>query len=232
MSVNSALVHAGRLADTELFSGLPHSGLSEAVASARIRQLEKGTAIFAQGAPAERAHLILDGHVRILQTDQDGAQVVMRFISPGETFGTVGLFTDHLYPAHAVAVTTCTEASWPEAVLLDLMSRYPQISINLVKVIGKRLLEAQDRLRELATQRVERRIANVLLRLAAQAGLTAQDGTEIDFPLSRKDVAEMCGATLHTVSRTLTSWEKLGAIRTNRQRVTIQDFDEIRKRAE
>jgi CRP-like cAMP-binding protein len=220
------------LGKTELFIGLPLQGLAEAMTNGRLRHLGKGDAIFVQGTPAERAHLVLEGRVRVLQTDEDGAQVVVRFVGPGETFGTVGLFTDRLYPAHAIAVTDCLEISWLEADLSDLMARYPRIGLNLVKVIGARLQEAQDRLREFATQRVERRIANALLRLVTQAGKSASGGTEIDFPLSRKDVAEMCGATLHTVSRTLKSWENQGAISTNQQRLTIHDIEEIRKRAE
>jgi len=226
----SSLLH--RLGKTELFAGLPPSELAEVLAAGRVRPLAKGATIFNQGTPAERAHLVLEGRIRILQTDGDGAQILMRFIGPGETFGTVGLFTDHLYPAHAVAVTDCVEISWTEKDLLDLMARHRLIGINLMKVMGTRLRETQDRLRELATQGAERRIANTLLRLAAQAGKSVGDGMEIDFPVRRKDMAEICGATLHTVSRTLKSWEKLGMVRTNRQRLTIQNIDGIRRRAD
>jgi CRP-like cAMP-binding protein len=103
--------------------------------------------------------------------------------------------------------------------------------MNLVKIIGARLQEAQDRLRELATQRAEQRIARALLRLAEQAGHSTESGTAIDFPLSRKDLAEMCGATLHTVSRTLTAWEKSGTVTTHHQRIIIRELAEIRRRA-
>lgn len=224
---------AERLAGSELFAGLTAPQLVDVAACARVRQLEKGDTIFAQGTVAERAHVVLEGRVRILQTDQEGAQVVMRFVGPGETFGTVGIFTDHLYPAHAVTVIDCLEASWTETAMRELLARYPVIALNLVKIIGARLHEAQHRVRELATQRVERRIAHALLRLAAQAGQeTGGGGTAIDFPLSRKDLAEICGATLHTVSRTLTAWEKSGAITTHQQRVTIRDLQEIRRRAD
>lgn len=231
MNVTTIPILPDRLDKTELFADLPMAGLADALDGARIRRLEKGATIFSQGTAAERAHIVLEGRVRVLQTDEDGAQIVVRFVGPGETFGTVGLFTDHLYPAHAVAVTDCTELSWSEATLLDLMARYPQISLNLLKVVGSRLQEAQDRLRELATQRAESRIARVLLRLAAQAGLQGDDGMSIDFPLSRKDVGEMCGTTLHTVSRTLTAWEKAGALETRQQHVTIRNIAEIRRYA-
>lgn len=218
-----------KLAGTALFAGVSSLGLAEVLANARIRHLDKNTIIFAQGAVAERCHILLEGRVRILQTDQHGSQVVMRFIGPGELFGTVGIFTDHLYPAHAVAITDSIEINWTEASLLDLIAHHPQIALNLVKIIGSRLREMQNRLRENATQRVEQRIANTLLRLATHS---VETGTTIEFPISRKDIAEICGTTLHTVSRTLALWEKAGWVLTHRRRLTIADIAEIRSRAE
>ena len=123
------------------------------------------------------------------------------------------------------------ETSWTEAALFELIHAYPQIAINIVKIVGARLREVQERLRELATQRVERRLAHVLLRLAIQAGEDTSGGTTIDFPVTRKDVAAMCGATLYTASRILTGWEKAELITTSRRRVTIRNLAAIRRLA-
>lgn len=72
----------------------------------------------------------------------------------------------------------------------------------------------------------------MLVRLVTQAGQAAGDGTTIDFPLTRKDVAAMCGATLHAASRILTAWEKAELITTRRQHVTLQKLADIRRIAE
>lgn len=122
-------------------------------------------------------------------------------MGPGEIFGTVALFTDRRYPAGASAVTDCVEISWPEPALLELIHRYPQIAVKLVRIIGARLLEVQQRLREIATQRVDQRIAHAILRLAERTTTPGRDNAVVEFPLTRQDVAEMCGATLYTVSR-------------------------------
>lgn len=151
--------------------------------------------MFVQGEAAERCHALIQGRVRITQSDEEGAQLVVRFIGPAEMFGTVALFTDRKYPAEAVTVIDSIEISWTEAALRDLIGRHPKIALNIVTIIGARLREVQEWLREFATQRAECRIARVLLRLAAQAGRGASDEATIDFPLTRKDVAEMCGAT-------------------------------------
>ncbi len=220
------------LAAMELFRGLPPSALESAAACARVRRLPKDMCIFNQGDDSVRAHAIIEGSVRIAQSGSDGAQVVIRFIGPAEMFGTVALFTDGRYPADAITLAETLEASWSEAELLGLISRHPQIGINVIRIIGKRLQEVQDRVRELATQRAERRVAHAVLRLAHQAGHSTIDGTAIEFPLRRKDLADIAGTTLHTASRILTAWEKAGFLVTHNQRLTIRHPSEIVRIAE
>lgn len=220
------------LASLELFQGLSPAALDDVVASARVLRLSKETRIFNQGDPEVRAHVVIDGSIRISQAGSDGAQIVVRFIGPGEMFGIVALFTDGQYPADAVTLVESIEASWSEAELLALIERHPRIAINVIRVIGARLQVVQNRLREVSTQRVERRIAHALLRLAQQAGHGTVDGMAIEFPLRRKDVADISGTTLHTASRILTAWEKAGLLVSHNRRLTVLRPSEILRIAE
>jgi len=220
------------LASLELFLGLSPQAFGEVMASARVRRLSKETRIFDQGDPSVRAHALIEGSVRISQSGSDGAQVVMRFIGPGEMFGTVALFTDGRYPAEAVTLAESLEVSWSEADLFELMGHHPQIAMNVIRIIGKRLQEVQERVRELSTQRVEQRVAHAVLRLASQSGHSTIDGTAIEFPLRRKDVADISGTTLHTASRILTAWEKAGLLVSHNRRLTIRKPSEILRIAE
>jgi CRP-like cAMP-binding protein len=86
------------------------------------------------------------------------------------------------------------------------------------------LQDSQKRILDLSTQQVEQRIAGAVLQLAQQAGRKTDDGLLIDFPLSRRDLAEMIGATLHTVSRALSAWEEMGLVECGRQRVVVLDM--------
>jgi CRP-like cAMP-binding protein len=104
--------------------------------------------------------------------------------------------------------------------------------MNVIRIIGMRLKDVQERVRELSTQRVEQRVARAVLRLARQAGHSTVDGTAIEFPLRRKDVADISGTTLHTASRILTAWEKAGLLVSQNQRLTICKPAEIDRIAE
>ncbi len=80
-----------------------------------------------------------------------------------------------------------------------------------------------ERVVELSTQHVEQRIARALLRLVNQSGKQTEGGVEISFPITRLDVSEMTGTTLHTVSRLLSAWEKDGLISSKRKKIVICD---------
>ncbi|MGH8143826.1 MAG: Crp/Fnr family transcriptional regulator [Steroidobacteraceae bacterium] len=219
---DSARTAAHALSAVELFAGLQADALEEIAACSRVRRLAPQTRIFDQGAPAERAHALIHGSVGIFQSGGDGGQVIVRFIGPGQTFGTVALFTDRHYPAEARTLTDALEASWSEHDLLRLMDRHAGIAMNVIGIIGRRLQEVQERVRELSTQRAEQRVAHAVLRLAQQAGHDTAYGTAIEFPLRRKDLAQISGTTLHTVSRILTSWTRAGLLASDHRRLTIR----------
>ena len=73
---------------------------------------------------------------------------------------------------------------------------------------------------EMTSEQVEQRVARAMLRLVQQSGRKTADGIEIDFPITRQDIAEMTGTTLHTVSRLLSRWEDEGLVRGGREKVT------------
>ncbi|MBP2229480.1 CRP-like cAMP-binding protein [Azospirillum agricola] len=205
-----------------LFAGLDEPALADVAAGAQSRRVARGSRVFAQGDPADACHALIDGRIKIVQTGPDGQQIVVRFIGPGEMFGTVPMFTGGGYPGDAVAMADCVALLWPAPAMTALMLRHPRIGLNALGIVGGRLQEIQNRLREVSTERVERRIAHALLRLVRQAGRRIEGGVEIAFPLSRQDVAEMTGTTLHTVSRILSGWEGQGIIESGRLQVTIR----------
>ena len=232
MPIPPTVAVAEKVARMDLFLGLKAAALTEVARRGQVRHLAKGIVLFAQGATANRCHALIEGRMRIAQSGAEGDQIIVRFVGPGETFGTVALFTDRRYPAEATAVIDSVEISWPEATLLDLIERFPRIALNLVKIVCSRLREAQERLREIATQRVDQRIAHALLRLAHRDATHEGNGdAAIEFPVTRQDLAQMCGATLYTVSRVLTAWEKAGYITTRRKQLTIRRYPELRRLA-
>jgi len=217
-TVDSSLV-----ADLPLFAGIGADDLAEILREARSTRYAKNSAVFEQGEDAQSFFLLLHGHVRASKTTPTGEQIVVRYVAPGEIFGVAPAIGIARYPATATAVDDSVVLTWPSAAWPRLVARFPQLATNTLQTVGSRLQETHTRVIEMSTQQVEQRIAHALLRLAKQSGRKLDHGVEIDFPISRQDIAQMTGTTLHTVSRILSGWEQLGLIESGRQRIVLRE---------
>ncbi len=215
------------VADLPLFAALGPKDIQDVLARAQSVRIAKHETVFVQGDGADRFFLLLDGRLRVIRTTPDGQQIVVRFVGPGEPFGVARPLRLTVYPGTALAVVDSVALAWPNAAWPELAARFPTLALNALEALGRHLQDANTRILEMATEQVERRIAHALLRLADQAGRKTAEGVLIDFPISRQDIAEMTGTTLHTVSRTLSAWEEKGWIEGGRQRVLLRTPHEL-----
>jgi CRP-like cAMP-binding protein len=208
---------------TPAFAGLSGEDVDAVLAQARSSRFPRDTEVFAQDGEAGQFFLLLSGHIRVVRTTPDGEQVIARYINEGELFGIAVAMGRTTYPASAVAAVDCVVLTWPNSAWPDLQSRFPGFGANAYRTIGARLQETQSRVVEMSTRQVEQRIASAVMRLVQQSGRKTPEGVEIDFPITRQDIAEMTGSTLHTVSRLMSAWEEEGIVRSSRQKVTVTD---------
>lgn len=209
------------LASVPIFSGLERAERAAIVRSVHQRPIERDAYVFQQGDPASTLYVLRGGQVRITQLTPDGNQVLLRFIRPGQMFGSIAAFGQSEYPASAQAIEASVVLAWDGETMRDLMRQYPQLALNALQHTAETIRQLQERVRELQTERVERRVARALLRLARQSGKRTANGILIDLPLSRQDLAEMTGTNLYSVSRILSAWEKQGLVEAGRERVSL-----------
>ncbi len=210
------------LQQVHLFQGLHPGDLAMIVRVARHRQVERGFFFFLEGDPATHLYILTHGQVKLAQLTPEGQQVILRFACPGEMFGGIAVLGVPEYPVSAEAVDDCRALAWDGETMAQLMEQCPRLAMNALHLLAKRVQELQDRLREMTTERVERRVARTLLRLIRQVGRKVEGGVLIDLPLSRQDLAELTGTTLYTVSRILSRWEQEGLIESGRARVLVR----------
>jgi CRP-like cAMP-binding protein len=132
--------------------------------------------------------------------------------TPGEKFGGAGLLLA-THPATAVAMTTSLTLSIEREPYLQLIRQYPDIALRIIHLLGDRL-QAAMKMRALAVERVDVRLANILLKLCDKAGQPVEEGTRINLPLSRQDLADMTGTTIETAIRVMSRFRKDGLVHT------------------
>jgi CRP-like cAMP-binding protein len=200
------------LKTTPIFKGLDEELLSRILADSYGRDYTKDEYLFYQEDPAEAFYICVEGRIKLTQLTPDGNQVIMHYPGPGEVFGLIAVLRGIRFPVAAQAVEDSRVIAWKDSVMTDWMRREPEIALNAIRILAVFIENFQDRITELSTERVERRIARTLLRLAQQAGHKEANGIRINVQLTRQDLAEMAGTTLYTVSRTLSKWEGDGLL--------------------
>ncbi len=205
-----------------LFQGIAPADLERIARAAWRRQISAETFLFHQGDPAAMIYVPVQGRLKLTQITPEGHEVLLRYVGVGEMTGATAVFGDTAYPASAETLEETIVLGWDNETMVGLIEHYPRLGLNILRLLSARLQELQDRLREMSTERVERRIARALLRLVSQLGRKAETGVLIDLPLSRQDLANMTGTTLYTVSRILSHWEEEGIIESGREKVLIK----------
>lgn len=215
--------------DESLLTGLPPFSLLDRVQiralldQATPRRYEESIAIFREGHDADRFYLLLDGYLRVVRSTPGGDQIIVLHISPGQLFGIAPALQRDTYPATAIAAAESIALSWPVRLWSDFIANYPGFATESYKTLGRRLGQIQETLTEMATQAVEKRVASAVLRMVNQSGRKTDVGIEIAFPVTRQNISEMTGTTLHTVSRLMSAWQRDGIVSSTRKRIIVTD---------
>ena len=208
------------LGRSPVFSGLSDDELNALAGFAVERSFKEGEFIFWDGDAPEWFYIVTEGNVKVVKHSSQGKEFIIAFFGPGEMFGEVAVFENRPYPASAQAITDTKVLGIKGADLLTFLAARPKVALRIINVLGGRLRDAQARLRDLAGERVEQRLASVLVMLSAKLGPT--------LPFTRQEIADMVGTTTETAIRIMSQFRSRGIIRSVRGRVTILDEQKLR----
>jgi CRP/FNR family transcriptional regulator len=194
-------------------------------------KFDANSVIFLEGDPADRLWVVQDGQVKIVKQAADGQENLLEVIMPGEMFGGAGILFP-VHPATAIAMTDVTTLNISRDEYLRLIHQFPDVALRIIAILGERLRAAM-RMRALSTERVDTRLAHILLKLADRIGIRSEAGIVINMPLSRQDLADMAGTTIETAIRIMSRFRKDGLAMTKPGGfIVITDGERLQKLAE
>ena len=224
--------HVQLLIGVEFFKGINEEELRDILSYAFIKAYENDEPLFFQGDPANAFYVIIGGRVKLTQLNDEGEQIIHHYPGVGEAFGIIAVLRQVDYPVAARAVGKTKLLMWTEEASKRILLNHPQLGLNLIRLLSKYIVDFQDRIKELSTERVERRIARSLLRIADQGGKHVDNGIKIDWKLTRQDIAEMSGTTLYSVSRIISQWDKEGIVTSSTTHILIKKYHRLVEIAE
>jgi CRP-like cAMP-binding protein len=189
---------------------------------------KKRETIFSEGDPPDWFYIVEKGKVKITKLSHEGKEIILEIIAPGDFFGGVAVMRGFHYPANAVAMEDTRVLKISRKNLLNIMDRFPGLMYCMATSIGDRIKGSHEALKSIALEKVESRMASLLIKLADKAGEKAEDGLLIDMRLTKQDLAEMVGTTVETSIRTMSKFSKAGILVSRSGKIVIKDLEKLR----
>ena len=190
------------------FSSLSEPSLKEISRLFTEEKYQRDDYIFFEGDLPEWFHIVMEGRVKLLQHSDTGKDIILQIYTPGDMFGEVSLFDRNPYAASAQAMEPSIILKLPRKDFFLFFGRHPFVATEMIVELGRQLREAQATIKSMAVDRVEQRIAHILLKLADKVGISEKAGIMINLPLTRQDLADMAGTTVETAIRVMSRFTK------------------------
>lgn len=208
------------LGQSLIFSSLNDNELADLAGLAIERAFKPGEFIFWEGDVSDRFYMVAEGRVKVIKHSTLGKEFIIAFFGPGEIFGEVAVFENKPYPATAQAVAETRVLGIKREAFLSFIADRPEVALRTINVLGGRLRDAQGRLRDIAGERVEQRLARTLLMLSSRIGPT--------LPFTKQEIADMAGTTTETAIRVMSRLKDGDVIRSVRGKTVILDEAKLR----
>jgi CRP/FNR family transcriptional regulator, nitrogen oxide reductase regulator len=204
-----------------LFQGLGEDEVRALRDRAVFADYAPRTWLYRQGEPARQLFLVESGLVRLSQLTPEGDDVLVRFVKPGEVFGYFSVATGGINVVSAQVVQPGRLAVWEREAALEFLHSIPSAAVNLFNIAVRDVVYFYERTRRLLTQPVGRRVEWALSELVRTIGVRSRAGVVITHGIAQRELAELAGTTIFTVSRELTKLERQGILQKQRGRIVV-----------
>ena len=200
------------LSRSQLFQRMTSAELDSIVGCAALRRVPRGESILHQGAPSPGMFVIAAGRVRVGLVSEDGKEITLGVLGPGEALGEMSLLDGEDCSADASAQEECVLLVIERAQFHRVLRDNTALLMRLLAILSARLRRSNTALLDMARLDLPTRLGRVLLRLAQEYGHKCAAGTRIALKMSQKDVSALVGASREKVNKQLRRWEQAGIL--------------------
>ncbi len=214
-----------------LFQGVDPEDVEALASEFEILEATRGQILFHEGEPGDSLYIVLSGKVKLGRRASDGRENLVAVMGPSDQFGELSLFDPGPRTATAVVVTDGRVARLPKAALQKWVEERPQIALQLLRVVARRLRRTNTMLADLIFVDVPGRVAKQLLQLAQRFGSVEGGQLRVTHDLTQEELAQLVGASRETVNKALADFAARGWLRLEGKSVVILDRERLSRRA-
>jgi CRP/FNR family cyclic AMP-dependent transcriptional regulator len=219
MSAPSTTVSTTVLKSVPMFGSFPEDQLRALAAMVMRRSAPRGSAIMRAGDPVDSLYIVISGRLKVMMGEADGKEVILSILGPGEFFGEMGLIDDNPRSATVVAIEPCELLSVSKPAFKKCLVENVALAMAVMRVLVRRLREADRKIGSLAMLDVYGRVARLLLDLSENV-----NGQKVVTKrLTKQDIARMVGASREMVSKVMKDLETSGYFEVRGSTIVLRD---------
>ncbi len=185
--------------------------------------------IFREGDPAEYFHIVKEGTVKCVKSSPQGKECTLKMLMPGDLFCCdATVFDGACHPGSAKPMGNVSVLRIKKDVYYDILRRNPDAAIAVIKYLGNRLNEAQEKAKILALDRADQRLAMLLVDMAAKSGVSDPEGIRLNIRITREDMANMVGTTTETAIRIMSRFKREQLVTGTANRLIIRNMERLK----
>jgi CRP/FNR family transcriptional regulator len=196
----------------QLFASLTDEELRQISDMLVVRRFKKNEIILQEEDTNEYMYVILNGKVKVVQTTEDGKEILLALHQSGDFFGEMSLIDGKTSPANVIATEDSTAAIISKKDFNSLIRTQKKVLDNLLLILCSRHRESWDKIQMLNYKNASHRMKILFLMLSDKYGEKTAEGVTINMKLTHQEIAEMTGMTRETVTRVLDRWQREGEI--------------------
>jgi CRP/FNR family cyclic AMP-dependent transcriptional regulator len=186
------------------------------------KKADRGEMLSFEGAPSDVLYFVVAGVVKEFKISADGKEQIFRIIRPGDSFNEVPVLSGGVNLASAAAMSPVVLNGIKKKDLENFLKEHPQVALNLVKVLSRRVEELIALVEDFSFRHVSGRVAKILLEY------TGSPGGE-NPRLTQQEIAAIIGTAREMVGRSLKNLEGEGAIKMERNRIIITNKETLKE---
>lgn len=224
----NAAIAVKSLKNFPLFEGLNETFFESLETVISCGKASRFTGLYEMGDSSGQVFFLLDGTVKTCTMSNDGREVIKTILHPVSMFGELGLVGEK--HRHESAIVMNKDVKYCTITIADfheLMKTNHGLYMKILNLVGRRLLNVEQKLESLIFKDARARIIDFLKESATKRGRRV--GYEMLFKhcLTQQDIANITGTSRQTVTSVLNELRKDNLIYFNRNTILIRDMGKL-----
>jgi CRP/FNR family transcriptional regulator, cyclic AMP receptor protein len=228
MPADATIDKRALLANHPLFGQLAPEELERLLTYMRLVRQPPRTVLFRKGDPGTHMVVVVRGRVKVCTHSEDGKELVLNLINPGEVVGEIALLDGSDRTADAVTLTDSDLLILERRDFIPFLQRHPDACMRLFAVLCARLRKTSELLEEALFLEGSSRLAKRLVHLAEIFGKPVPGGVRVDIALSQQQLGNMVGMSRESMNKQLKQWRHDNLIRIEDGRYVLTNLDALR----